>query len=103
VCSSDLPVHPTPLYEFACSAVIAFFLWRRGAQQIQRGQGAGGVFALYLIWSGVARFFVEFIKINPPVLWGLSNAQCVALLSVVGGVVLTASLWWRRSSVLPVP
>lgn len=97
-----VPVHPTPLSEFACSAAIAFFLWRRGAEQIQRGQGAGEVFALYLIWSGVARFVVEFIKINPPVLWGLSNAQCVALLSIAGGVVLTASLWLRRGSALPV-
>ncbi len=42
----------------------------------------------YLIWTGVARFLVEFIRINPKVFYGLTNAQVVSLLSIVAGVIL---------------
>jgi phosphatidylglycerol:prolipoprotein diacylglycerol transferase len=45
---------------------------------------------MYLIGSGIARFLVEFIKLNPPVALGLVNAQWVALFSIVAGILL-----WR--------
>jgi len=40
--------------------------------------------------TGIARFLVEFIRINPKVLYGLTNAQIVSLLSMVLGLGL---LW----------
>jgi phosphatidylglycerol:prolipoprotein diacylglycerol transferase len=51
----------------------------------------GEVFAAYLVLTGVARFLVEFIRINPRSFLGMSNAQAVSALSVVAGV----ALWWR--------
>jgi len=36
---------------------------------------AGQITGEYLVLSGVARFLVEFIRINPRIYWGMSNAQ----------------------------
>ena len=87
-----VPVHPAQLYEFAVSALLASWLWQRGAPPRRAELAPGHLFALYLIGSGLARFFVEFIKRNPPVVFGLVNAQLVALASIVGG-----GIWWWRT------
>jgi phosphatidylglycerol:prolipoprotein diacylglycerol transferase len=91
-----VPVHPTPIYEFVGAALIAVYLWRLGARRLGDPQSAGEVFARYLILTGAARFLVEYIKLNPAVLWGLSNAQCVALLSMAVGILLQTIVWSRR-------
>ena len=46
--------------------------------------------------SGVARFLVEFIRINPRIYWGMSNAQVASLGSIAAGILLI--LWARRHS-----
>lgn len=81
-------VHPTPIYEFLASALIAAYLWRLGARRYSSSVAAGEVFSRYLMLTGAARFLVEFIRLNPPTLWGLSNAQLVALVSIIAGIVL---------------
>ncbi len=44
---------------------------------------------LYLVLSGIGRFLVEFVRINPRLYWGMSNAQMAALGSVVvGGLIM---------------
>ncbi len=40
--------------------------------------------------SGIGRFLVEFVRINPRLYLGMSNAQVAALGSVVVGLVLIA-------------
>jgi phosphatidylglycerol:prolipoprotein diacylglycerol transferase len=67
-----------------------------GTQQEKAGPDTGPaprgeVFAAYLVLTGVARFLVEFIRINPRSILGMSNAQAVSALSIVAGVVLR----WR--------
>jgi len=54
----------------------------------------GTVFAQYLILTGVARFLVEFIRINPRSFFGMTNAQTAALASVILG----AGLLWHLHS-----
>lgn len=82
-------VHPTPIYEFIVGLLIAWFLWRRGTQRLHDNAPDGEVLAEYLVLTGLARFLVEFIRINPRSAFGvLSNAQVVSLLSIVAGVVL---------------
>ncbi len=76
-------VHPTPLYEFFIWLAIAAFLWHMGE-----------IFCNYLILTGVARFLIEFIRINPRSFFGLSNAQAASLLSILVGAVLL----WRIKS-----
>jgi phosphatidylglycerol---prolipoprotein diacylglyceryl transferase len=91
-------VHPTPIYEFLVALLIAAYLWRRGARTdapLPLGQLTGE----YLVLSGVARFLVEFIRINPRIYWGMSNAQVASLGSIAAGVLLV--VWARRHSVAP--
>jgi phosphatidylglycerol---prolipoprotein diacylglyceryl transferase len=70
-------VHPTPIYELLGALFIAWILWRRGRPENPRPLGQ--ITGEYLVLSGVARFLVEFIRINPRILWGLTNAQFASL------------------------
>ncbi len=83
-------VHPTPLYELAAALLIGWWLWVRGSKP----RPTGWIVGEYLILTGLARFFVEFIRRNPPVLWGLSNAQLASVGSVLAGIILIA---WAAS------
>jgi phosphatidylglycerol:prolipoprotein diacylglycerol transferase len=92
-------VHPTPVYEFLAWMAIAAFLWRRGPKAVEVPRPRGEIFCDYLLLTGVARLLVEFIRINPRVLFGLTNAQIVSIgCVVVGGVLL-----WRIKSAPQVP
>src|SRR5712672_2636725 len=68
-------VHPTPIYEFVVGVLIFWYLWRRGARAISRPLAPGVIVGEFLLLSGLARFLVEFIRINPRVILGMSNAQ----------------------------
>jgi phosphatidylglycerol---prolipoprotein diacylglyceryl transferase len=85
-------VHPTPIYELIVALFIAWILWRRGSPEHPRpiGQLTGE----YLVLTGIARFLVEFIRINPKIYWGLTNAQMASIGSVIAGIALVA---WARS------
>jgi len=81
-------VHPTPVYEFLAWMLIAWVLWRMGARAARGPKAAGEIFAAYLLLTGAARFLVEFIRINPRSVLGMTNAQAASLLSVLAGMVL---------------
>jgi phosphatidylglycerol---prolipoprotein diacylglyceryl transferase len=91
-------VHPTPIYEFLGAMVIGYILWRVGARAIGQLRPAGEVFGFYLVLTGVARFLVEFIRINPRSFFGLTNAQAASLVSVVAGLLLLIALQKRVQS-----
>jgi phosphatidylglycerol:prolipoprotein diacylglycerol transferase len=86
-------VHPTPIYELIAALLIAWFLWKRGRPST--GRPAGEITGEYLVLSGLARFLVEFIRINPRIYWGMSNAQVASIGSVLAGLLLI--LWARRA------
>jgi phosphatidylglycerol---prolipoprotein diacylglyceryl transferase len=86
-------VHPTPIYELLAALVIARILWQRSRPETPKP--AGEITGEYLILTGIARFLVEFIRINPKIYWGMSNAQVASLGSVLAGVALV--LWARRT------
>lgn len=82
--TSDL-VQPTPVYELLFSLALAWLLWQLGS----KSRPVGWLTGLYLVVSGLGRFLVEFVRINPPVFHGLTNAQVASLASVaVGGLVM---------------
>lgn len=87
-------VHPTPIYEFLAWVIIAAFLWRMGKKAPADAGSSGGIFGAYLLLTGIARFLVEFIRINPKVLYWMTNAQVVSILSIFFGAIL---LWRARS------
>jgi phosphatidylglycerol---prolipoprotein diacylglyceryl transferase len=75
-------VHPTPIYEFLQSAIIFGILWSiRG-----RGFVPGTIAWLYLVLAGLARFTVEFWRVNPAVALGLSEAQWFGLFFMAIGM-----------------
>ena len=77
-------VHPTPLYETAAYILVFVFLWRRRT----KSPLPGTQFAWYLVLASAARFFLEFVRINPPWLFGLSEAQLISIVLVSVGVLL---------------
>jgi phosphatidylglycerol---prolipoprotein diacylglyceryl transferase len=82
---TSVPVQPTPAYETLAMLAVFGVLYRMA----RRPQPGWHVFAWFLVLSGVERFGVEFLRINPPWLLGLTPPQWFALTSVlVGGAVL---------------
>jgi phosphatidylglycerol:prolipoprotein diacylglycerol transferase len=78
-------VHPTPLYETILYTAVFIVLWKLR----WRSGTPGRIFYLYLLLVGASRFMVEFLRINPRVLWGLSEAQLIAIaMMVIGSVAL---------------
>ena len=92
-------VHPTPIYEFLVAVVISWILWRLGERTFKTRAPNGIVFAAYLVLTGIARFLVEIIRINPRTFFGLTNAQAASIVSIVAGVILFVSV--RRASAAP--
>jgi phosphatidylglycerol---prolipoprotein diacylglyceryl transferase len=81
-------VHPAPLYEFVVWCLIGALLWKIGTKNGRSIKTYGIIFACYLFLTGIARFLVEIIRINPPWILGMSNAQVVSLISVLAGIFL---------------
>ena len=81
-------VHPAPLYEFFIWCILGIVLWKLGSKVTTGQKTNGEIFALYLILTGIARFLVEIIRINPAWILGMSNAQVVSILSLIVGVIL---------------
>jgi phosphatidylglycerol:prolipoprotein diacylglycerol transferase len=74
-------VHPTPLYELVCYLAIFVVLWRQ-----RHRLPPGDLIGQYLIYSGAARFLIEFLRRNPDWLLGLTTAQWFSLLSIGIGI-----------------
>ena len=89
-----VPVYPTPLYEFGAGLLIGWWLWWR----LGKPHATGVILGQYLALTGIARFLVEFIRRNPKVIWGLSNAQLASAGAVLVGIALT---WWAAKRPAP--
>jgi phosphatidylglycerol:prolipoprotein diacylglycerol transferase len=79
------PVYPTPIYETIIS-LIGFFLLYIYKNRIKI---PGLIFFIYMIYNGIERFFIEFIRVNERYeLLGMnySQAQYISLAFVVIGI-----------------
>lgn len=86
----DCRVHPTPIYEFLVAILIFWILWHLGERFLKAHSPNGTLFGLYLMLTGIARFLVEFIRINERGFFGLTNAQVASLASILAGLLLFA-------------
>lgn len=84
-------VQPAPVYESLMYAGIFVYLLQRSRDPAQLRDGT--VFFLYLVWTGLARFLVEFIRIEPRMWLDLTEAQWIGLGCMVVGA---AGLVWLR-------
>jgi len=92
---SNCAVHPTPMYELIGGLIIAALLWKLGTDRRR-----GAIVAWFFILSGIERFLVEIIRINPKLYWGMSNAQVASLASVVAGFILLMALGRRKDALV---
>ena len=76
-------VHPTPIYEFLACLIIFFVLWRLRKNM----EPDGTLFMLYLVLEGTERFVVEFIRLNPRLLFGLTEAQLWSIPLIIIGLI----------------
>jgi phosphatidylglycerol:prolipoprotein diacylglycerol transferase len=98
----DALVLPTPVYELLFALALFWWLWRLGAKPRPLGFLTG----VYLAVSGVGRFLVEFVRINPKLYFGhtLSNAQVAALGTiVVGGAIVLLTRKGEKIVAEPLP
>jgi phosphatidylglycerol:prolipoprotein diacylglycerol transferase len=91
-------VQPTPVYELLFSLALGWLLWRLG----RKFHPVGWMTGLYLALSGLGRFLVEFVRINPKLYLGMSNAQVAAVGSMLVGVVVMVMAGRRSAAVQPV-
>lgn len=90
-------VHPTPIYEsLAMLVVFVVLFWL--ASKPQPGWMVGGWF---LVLSGVERFLVELLRLNPPWFAGLTEAQWVAIATALLSLVIMAAIHGRPPVLMP--
>ncbi|HEY9157335.1 prolipoprotein diacylglyceryl transferase [Candidatus Binatus sp.] len=78
-------VHPAPVYETILYLGVFAILW----SMRKRYHPVGRLMYWYLVLAGATRFLVEFVRVNPRVFHGLSEAQLIAIaMMIVGGAAL---------------
>lgn len=86
------------LYSAVALSLIFSVLWRLR----RRSYPPGWLFGLYLILTGVERFLVEFIRAKDDrFVWGLSTAQVIAALTIMGGLALLLLLGRSQERLAP--
>jgi phosphatidylglycerol:prolipoprotein diacylglycerol transferase len=81
---TDVPVHPTQLYEALGLVPLAVLMMRWRAA----GRSDRFVVGSYLVLAGALRFLIEFVRVNEPVIGTLSVAQVASMSVIVVGLVL---------------
>ena len=84
---TDIPVHPTQLYELALLLPVTWLLIRWGRQ----GADDRVVFGRYLVLVGVIRFAIEFVRVNEPVAGPFTLAHLISASVTLAGAYLLAS------------
>ena len=96
---SNLPRHPSQVYQFLLEGLLLFvLLWLYARKPRRQGQVA----AAFLVGYGVLRFIAEYFREPDNFLGllagGLSMGQWLCLPMVAGGIVLW---WWANSRSAP--
>jgi phosphatidylglycerol:prolipoprotein diacylglycerol transferase len=82
---------PTPVYEFIICTILFLIMWKY-RKSIKPD---GAMFALYLMLAGAERFLIEFLRINPRLAFGLSEAQLISIPMMLIGFLLM--MYYQRS------
>jgi phosphatidylglycerol:prolipoprotein diacylglycerol transferase len=76
------PLHPTPVYE-TILGIVGFLIMLR----LRRNDYPDGkIFMMYLMLASTFRFIVEFLRLQPKLLFGLSEAQLIAIVLFLVGL-----------------
>lgn len=97
--STVLAVHPTQLYEVAAMLLAFVILWMLRKRQA----GTGWLFGLYLIFAGIERFLIEFLRAKDDRMFGaFTLAQATSVVLVLVGAYILSALY-RAKEVAPGP
>ncbi len=94
VVPDNTPCHPTPVYEFLLGVAGFALMWNLR----KRPWPDGKMFMLYLMISSLFRLSVEFLRLNPRLLFGLSEAQLISVPLFFAGLAGFYLLDGRRAS-----
>lgn len=87
----DPPVFPTSIYEITLAVIFFLILWALR----KRLKIPGLLFFIFLIFNGITRFIIEFIRVNDkyyPFGIELSQAQIIAIFISLAGII--GSIWF---------
>jgi phosphatidylglycerol:prolipoprotein diacylglycerol transferase len=87
--------HPTPIYETIVCTAFFIIMWKNREKWNMDGQ----LFSVYLVLAGIERFFVEFFRLNPRMLFGLSEAQIISVILIAAGAVSWNSIHRVKRSI----
>lgn len=86
--------HPTPIYETIICSIFFWYLWKHRKKWTTEGK----MFFMYLLLAGIERFSVEFLRLNPRLLFGLSEAQIISAILIIVALMSLYSLHKKESS-----
>ena len=89
-----MPTHPYPVYEIIWNAMALLVIWRLG----RHFKKDGLVFLSYLSLYSLGRFVLSFVRQENIALWGLQQAQILALFVIVASLVAMLYSARRRLS-----
>ncbi|MDQ3769461.1 MAG: prolipoprotein diacylglyceryl transferase [Actinomycetota bacterium] len=95
VVPTDVAVHPTPIYETLAMGLLAYVLWR-----LRDRFRPGVLFGVYLLAAGLERLLIEFVRRNEATVAGLTQAQVLAIASMILGAALLAVMARRRGGLV---
>ncbi|MCP4004007.1 MAG: prolipoprotein diacylglyceryl transferase [bacterium] len=90
---TEIPVHPTMLYEVAWLVPAGAILWARRSR-------SPFLFGEYLMFAGAGRLWIEGLRINPTLIGPLTNAQLVALGCLIVGFASWMIFYRKRTAEL---
>ena len=85
---TDVPVHPTQLYEAVPLVGLAWLLTRLRAARARRHRRVLGV---YLLLAGLLRFAIEFLRVDGACCSGCRSAHLASLGAMLAGAALLAT------------
>ncbi len=81
----NVPLWPTEPISSAANFLIAFILYLL----YKRRKTPGEIFGFYLIFYGIFRFLIEFVRATPKEILGtFSNNQVISIIMVAAGIVI---------------
>jgi phosphatidylglycerol:prolipoprotein diacylglycerol transferase len=90
---TTVDVHPTPIYETLSMGLVAWLLWTWRDRFVP-----GCLFGFYLIFAGLERFLVEFIRRNPEDVGDLTDAQIWSIGFFVAGFIVLIAIARRNGN-----
>ena len=84
-----VPTHPYPIYDIVMNLAIFAIIWRLRKKRLPDG----AIFAIFSTLYAATRFVISYVREERVWLWGLQEAQVVAIIMFVVSLAALAWLW----------